>query len=140
VAMIEPHLETRSAGDAESKSSVERLFTGRVIADVPILATTPRQGTVIDMVDLLLAQAPRFFGFGGRFGGGGMMGLDPKAMRLRELKTAKAFPHNLELAFEVPFQGGKLKTLHFSLSEIPDNTGYQTRLADDRVGYFTNAY
>jgi hypothetical protein len=134
LAMIEPDLDTRSTGDAESKSSVARLFTGRVIADVPILAQTPAGGTVIDMVDLLLGHAPKFFGFAG--------GIDPKALRLREIKTAKAFPHNIELAFELPFarEGGKLKTLHFSISEIPDNTGYQPRQADDRVGFFTTAY
>jgi hypothetical protein len=132
LALIEPDLDTRSTGDPESKSSVGRLFTGRVIADVPIVSTTPRLGTVIDMVELLLGQAPKFFGFRGM--------IDPKSMRLREIKTAKAFPHNIELAFELPFQGGKLKTLHFSISEIPDNTGYKPRQADDRVGYFTTAF
>ena len=37
-------------------------------------------------------------------------------------------------------QDGQLKTLHFSISEIPDNTGYTPRKADDRVGYFTTAF
>jgi uncharacterized protein DUF4953/uncharacterized protein DUF5117 len=133
LALIEPDLDTRSTGDPESKSSVERLFTGRIIADVAVLGKTMRQGTLIDMVDLLLVHAPKFFGFG-------RGGLDPKAMRLRTIKTAKAFPHNIELAFEVPSMGGKLKTLHFSISEIPDHTGYQPRQADDRVGYFTTAF
>jgi len=132
LALIEPDLDTRSTGDFESKSSVSRLFTGRVIADVPIHARTIQGGTVIDMVDLLLGQAPKFFGFRG--------GVDPKSLRLREIKTAKAFPHNIELAFEIPSQNGKLKTLHFSISEIPDNTGYQPRVADDRIGYFTTAF
>lgn len=139
LALIEPDLATRSTGDAESKSSVQRLFTGRVIADVPILAETPSKGAVIDMVELLLVHAPKFFELGLRHGAG-PAGLDPKAMRLRTVKTAKAFPQNIELAFEVPFQNGKLKTLHFSISEIPDNTGYQPRQADDRIGYFTTAF
>jgi hypothetical protein len=138
LALIEPDLETRSTGDAESKSSVQRLFTGKVIADVPILAETPSRGTVIDMVELLLGHAPKLFGGEGRFNRG--FNIDAKSMRLREIKTAKAFPHNIELAFELPFQDGKLKTLHFSISEIPDNTGYQPRVADDRVGYFTTAF
>jgi hypothetical protein len=132
LALIEPDLNTRSTGDNESKSSVGRLFTGTVIADVPIIATTPQQGTIIDMVELLLMQAPKFFGY--------RSGIDGKSLRLREIKTAKAFPHNVEIAFEVPSFGGKLKTFHFSISEIPDNTGYQPRLADDRVGYFTTAF
>src|SRR5437764_400565 len=61
LALIEPDLEMRSTGDPESKSSVQRLFTGRVVADVPILAETPSRGTVIDMVELLLGHAPKFF-------------------------------------------------------------------------------
>jgi hypothetical protein len=132
LALIEPDLETRSTGDPESKSSVQRLFTGRVIADVPIVAETPHKATVIDMVELLLVHAPKFFGFA--------RAPDAKSLRLREIKTAKAFPHNVELAFELPLQDGKLKTLHFSISEIPDNTGYEPRKADDRVGYFTTGF
>src|SRR5207302_1957808 len=123
LALIEPDLETRSSGDPESRSSVQRLFTGSVLVDVPILAQTIRQGTIIDMVELLVQNSPKFFGFRSRFGGGG--GMDPRAMRLLEIKTAKAFPHNIELAFEMPFGDGKLKTLHFSISEIPDHTGYE---------------
>jgi hypothetical protein len=137
LALIEPNLDIRSSGDAESKSSVERLFTGRVIADVPIVAETPNKGTVIDMADLLLGHAPKFFGFGSRFGGG----IDNRFIKLREIKTAKAFPHNVEIAFEMPMgSSGQLKTLHFSISEMPDYTGYTPRKADDRVGYFTTAY
>jgi hypothetical protein len=135
LALIEPDLDTRSTGDSESKSSVHRLFTGRVIADVPVLADTPHKSTLIDMSELLLAHAPKFFGFGPR-----ITGPAGKGPRLREIKTAKAFPQNVELAFEVPFPDGKLKTLHFSISEIPDKTGYEPRLADDRVGYFTTAF
>src|SRR5262249_33743480 len=67
------------------------------------------------------------------------------------IKTAKAFPQNVELAFEVPVAGGRglfgggsgsgrLETLHYSISVIPDNTGYKPRLADQRVGYFTTSY
>jgi hypothetical protein len=69
------------------------------------------------------------------------------------VKRAKAFPKNVELAFEVPLSrfGGTggfnfgmsssvLKTLHYSVSEMPDDTGYKPRAADDRVGYFTTAF
>ena len=137
LALIEPNLDTRSTGDDESKSSVERLFTGRVIADVPILAETPTRSLVIDLADLLLGHSPKFFGFGSAFGGG----IDPRHMKLREIKTAKVFPHNVEIAFETPFgNNGQLKTLHFSISDMPDNTGYRPRKADDRVGYFTTAF
>ncbi|HEY8506597.1 MAG TPA: DUF5117 domain-containing protein, partial [Gemmataceae bacterium] len=134
LALIEPNLGVRSTGDKESKRSVERLFTDRVIVDVPILTIAPGGGPVVPMDQLLTLHAPKFFGFSPRE-------FDPKVvLKLREIKTAKAFPKNVELAYEVPAADGTLKTLHYSISEIPDDTGYKPRKADDRVGYFTTAY
>ncbi len=130
LALIQPNLRVRSTGDQESKKSIQRLFTDRVILDVPIVTMGPRGGPVIDMKALLVGQAPRFFGFLAR-------GINP---RLSTVKSAKAFPQNVELAFEVPMFGGVLKTLHYSISVIPDRTGYQPRKADSRVGYFTTTH
>jgi len=60
--------------------------------------------------------------------------------RLVTIANAKAFPKNVELAFETPADNGQLQTIHYSISEIPENTGYQPRKADERVGYFTTSY
>lgn len=133
LVLIEPNVATRSTGDQESKSSVKRLFTDRVIVDLPILATSPKNEPVIDLDELLVRHAPKFFGLSVR-------GDMAQMYRLREIKEAKAFPQNIEIAYRVPVNGGRLKTLHYSISEIPDNTGYRPRKADDRVGYFTTAY
>ncbi|CAN5777309.1 zinc-dependent metalloprotease [soil metagenome] len=130
LALIEPNVEIRSTGDKESKSSVDRLFTDRVILDVPIVSVVPRGGPVIDLDELLVGQASKFFGSRMRVS-------NPK---LATIKTAKAFPENVEIAFEVPVDDGRLQTLHYSISLIPDNTGYKPRVADERVGYFTTAY
>ncbi len=130
LALIEPNIETRSTGDNESKSSVQRLFTDRVLLDVPILTMVPRGGPVIDLDELLVGNASKFFG--------------PRVMvsnpRLSTIKTAKAFPNNVEIGIEVPTRNGQLQTLHYSISLIPDNTGYTPRVADERVGFFTTAY
>lgn len=134
IALIEPNVEVRSTGDTESKRSVKRLFTDRVIIDMPILATSPRNEPVISLDELLVRNAPKFFG-------SAVSGANPTQMyRLREIVKAKAFPQNAEIAFRVPVRGGRLKTLHYSISVIPDNTGYKPRKADDRVGYFTTAF
>ena len=61
LALIEPNIEIKSTGDQESKSSVERLFTDRVILDVPIV-TMSGGSPVIDMDALLVGQANKFFG------------------------------------------------------------------------------
>ena len=130
LALIAPNMRIRSGGDKESKDSVDRLFTGQVLLDLPILTISPRGGPVIDGDQLLVANAAVFFGGDGR-------STNP---RLAKIVKAKAFPQNIELAFEMPNSRGILQTLYYSISEIPQNTGYTPRLADQRVGYFTTSY
>ncbi|MCZ6835219.1 MAG: zinc-dependent metalloprotease, partial [Planctomycetota bacterium] len=121
---------TRSSGDPESKSSVKRLFTDTILTDVKIVAMGPSGQPVISLNELLIQNSSKIFG---RFLGG----LNPK---LASITTAKAFPQNVELAFEVPNAQGLLQTYHYSLSKIPDNTGYRPRVADTRVGYFLTTH
>lgn len=130
MVMMTPNLDVRSTGEAESKASVQRLFTDRVVVDVPILAMVPGQGPVIDMDALLVGEAAKFFG---------PMVAGAKS-QLATIKTAKAFPANVELAFDIPQRDGLLKTLHYSISEITPNPAYKPRAADERVGYFTTAF
>jgi hypothetical protein len=130
VAMIEPNLGTRTTGDQESRSSVENIFTDRVILDVPIVAMGPSGQPVIDLDDLLVGNARTFFGTRAA-------GLNP---RLTTVESAKAFPDNIEVSVKGPVSGGQFRTFHYSLSQIPNNTGYKPRRADQRVGYFTTSY
>ena len=129
LALVEPNIQIKSTGDQESKSSVKRLFTDRVILDVPI-ETMSGGSPVIDMDELLIGQAGKFFGPSVRVS-------NP---RLVKIKEAKAFPSNVELAFEIPTENGRLQTLHYSISEIPRSTGYRPRKADERIGYFTTGF
>ncbi|RUL84649.1 DUF5117 domain-containing protein [Tautonia sociabilis] len=129
LALIQPNVEVRSNGDNESKASVRRLFTDRVLLDIPILTIVPMGGPVIDLDELLLGQVGKFF-----------PGVRIANPRLATIQTAKAFEQNVEVAYEVPTDNGQLQTLHYSFSLIPENTGYRPRKADERVGYFTTAY
>lgn len=130
LAMIEPNITTRSTGDQESKDSVKRLFTDRVILDMPIVTMGPGGGPVIDMDALLVGQSSSFFGSSVR----------SSNSRLIRITKAKAFPKNVEVAFETPTSRGRLQSLHYSISAIPDSTGYKPRKADERVGYFVTSY
>jgi hypothetical protein len=131
LALMAPNLEIRAEGEAEAKASVKRLFTDQVLMDVPILAIGPAGGPVIDLDQLLISNATKFFGASVRI-------TNPL---LVSLKSAKVFPGNIELAFEIVGTGGKLQTIHYSLSEVPSATGgYKPRVADERVGYFTTSY
>jgi hypothetical protein len=143
LALIEPQLETRSTGEIQSKNSVERLFTDRVLVDVPIVSTGPNGQPVIDLDDLFVSNGSTFIPMGGG-GGGGRFGGAPTGggvnARLLNIAKAKTFPQNTEVAIEVPTGGGSLTTFHYSISLMPDSTGYKPREADERVGYFMTVY
>ncbi len=130
MVLMAPQLDIRSTGEAESKASVQRLFTDRVIVDVPILGLVPGQGPIIDMDSLLVGEASKFFG----------SMVNGAKTQLATIKTAKAFPGNVEIAFEIPMANGILKALHYSISEIAPNPAFKSRAADERVGYFTTSF
>lgn len=138
--LIAPDTDNRSTGDAESKAGVKQIFTDRVILDVPILAMGPSGRPVIDMKELLTTRARDMLSAGGGIGGFLGAGLAAANPRLAALKSAKAFPENVEVSYEMPTAGGRLQEIHFSFSRIPDNTGYTPRVADQRIGYFTTVY
>jgi len=130
LALIQPQLETRTSGDFESKKSAEQLFTDRVVLSVPIKTMGPGGGPVIDLDALLVGNASEFFGRAAR-------GLQSDLIRIAK---AKAFPENITVSYEVPDGNGQLITLAYSMSVLPENTGYEPRKADPRVGYFATAY
>ncbi len=136
LALIEPQIDTRSTGEVQSKNSVERLFTDKVLLDIPIVSMGPNGQPVIDLDDLLINQAGALVGGGGR-GGGGAGGINP---RLATITKAKSFPQNNEIAIEVPAAGGSFVTFHYSISSIPEKSDYKPREADERIGYFTTVY
>jgi hypothetical protein len=128
--LIEPNVGTRSTGDAESKSSVQNLFTDRVILDVPILGMGPAGQPVIDMRDLFVNRAGSFYGWAA----------SGANTRVAQIKKSKVFERNVEIAWEMPVGNGTIKEFHYSVSLIPDNPAYKPRLADERVGFFTTVY
>ncbi len=130
IAMVIPNMDIRSNGEPESKASVKRLFTDRILLDVPIVTMVPRGGALIDADALFVGQSGSFFG-------GQVRVSNPSLTRIVK---AKAFSKNVEVAFEVVGAGGKLQTIHYSLSEIPEDNGYRPRKADERIGYFTTSF
>ena len=131
LALIAPDLDTRATGDPESASSVNRLFTDSMILNVPIVTIGPGGGPVIDLDYLLVGKATKFFGPQFR---------NQELMGMYKLQKAKAFPLNVELAFELPTSTGKLSSIHYSISELSSKSGYRPRMADERIGYFTTSY
>ena len=130
LALIAPQTGVRAGGDKQLEQGINRIFTDRVLLEVPIVATGPNGQPVIDLDQLLVNNAGTFFG-------GRAARLNS---RLTTIKTAKAFPENIEIAIEAPDQNGQLAIYHYSISHIKGTPGYKPRTADERVGYFTTSY
>jgi hypothetical protein len=127
LALVEPQVDVRSTGEQASKDSVQRIFTDKVLLEVPIVANGPSGQPVIDLDAMLVGQSQQ------------LVGMQLNA-RLAKVSKAKSFPKNLEIAIEAPDPSGKFKVVHYSISMLPENTGYKPRVADDRVGYFLTGY
>lgn len=83
---------------------MKRLFTDRVLMEVPIITMGPNGGPVIDVDSMLLNPDPRF--------NIGPAQFNPSLTQrgIFSIRTAKAFENNVEIAFEVPSaQDGGLK-------------------------------
>ena len=129
LALIRENLSVRGS-DKQSKDSVNRIFTDRVMLDVPIVTMGPKGGPIIDLDALLVGNASTFFGPSYRVSN----------RNLLKIKKAKCFKKNIEVAIEAPMSGGALKTLHYSISKITGSPGFKPRPADERIGYFTTGY
>ena len=127
LALMQENLAVKGS-DEESKSSVKRLFTDTVLLDVPIL-TMDGNAPVIDLNTLLVDNAEVFFGYSVR-----------PQRNLVSITKAKAYPKNIEIAYEIAMRSGRLKTIHYSISEIKGSDGYKPRVADQRIGYFLTSY
>ena len=130
LVLVQPNLEIKTTGDSQSQSGYERVFTDRVVLDIPILTEGPNGGPVIDGTSLFLRGSSNFFG--GKTRGA--------RTDLATLKNAKSFPANVELTFELPLSGGQFGTLSYSIRTVEQDTGYEPRIADHRIGYFNTTF
>lgn len=130
IALIEPNLDVRTSGDAQSRAGVERVNTDRVVLSVPVLATGPGGGPVIDLDRALLGNSSEFVG--------GF--LNRANISLARITKAKVFPRNVELGFELPRAGGQLAEVRFSLGMPEKHPNFKPRVADRRVGIYFESY
>ena len=130
LAVIQPNTDIRT-DEKEAKASVERLFTDRVLMEIPIVTMGPSGGPVIDMDALCVGKSGLFFPG---------VSMNRSTPRVFSIQKAKAFTENVEVAYEIPNRRGTLQTLHYSISILKPSPGFKPRKADQRVGYFTTAY
>lgn len=142
-----------SPGSPQARS-LARSFSDSVLYSVPIKSIHPQRKTLlIDLGDLLLKDVPGLTS--------ALSSQLNATYQLDDNKSsfgdAKGFPLNMEIesVYEFSFSGAKSNTpnlitlpdsraltvrVRYSLSQLPTNSSYRPRLADDRVGYFITAF
>jgi hypothetical protein len=136
LAFAVPELNVRSEGDEHMKAAVANLYTERLLVTTPILTLEGGARPVIDLGKLATAEAPKLFGESGGYG----PSLTSLQVPLASLVKAKAFPKNVVIEFEAPQADGRMMRLAYSIGKLEGTPGYQTREADNRVGYFYDWY
>ncbi|WP_026097611.1 zinc-dependent metalloprotease [Baaleninema simplex] len=146
VVVPNTHFRTRP-GDPQT-AAVERSFSESVLYSLSVVATHPERNSVlVDLQELLVD--------------GDLSGLSAELGTLAYsfesdrsyVSQAHGFPENIELEAMLSFSGQPLGLfesvpderamslgVRYSLSELPENSNYRPRLADNRVGYFVTAY
>jgi len=131
---------TASKGDPQERA-VNLAFTDSVLFSLPILTTSPSGGYVVELTSVFMGDLPQIsmvlpgFSFS-----------ENKSTWAQDFP--KGFPNNVELEVAATYASsgninidsvadsrGATINVHYSISAVPQ-TGYQPRLADDRVGYF----
>lgn len=116
-------------------------FTDSVIFSLPIIAKGPQGGDIVDVTSLFMGDAVAPIGsyVGGSF-----------ARDRSSWEKVKALKDNIEIEVAATYSMGRGSTdtivdtrgvtvnVHYSISKMKD-TGYQPRLADERIGYFNSA-
>lgn len=137
--LYQPELRYTSSTKPTLEEGVKRAFTDRHILSVAVISETD-DAALIDLSSFVTDNASALVGLYGS--------IDGSASRVEKIK---AFPHNVELAITAPLSlpselfgffndiEGQLQTLHFSFSALPEDTSFEQRAADPRVGYWVHA-
>jgi hypothetical protein len=135
VHLVRRNIHFQAKKSVPLAKAVETTYNDSVLMALRIASINPlKQSVLINLNDIFMTNfaqvAAGFF--------------DPARSTWHKIK---AFPRNIELEVSATFSGGRLHddsvidsrgntiVLHYGLAELPDS-GYQPRLADDRVGYF----
>ncbi len=139
VHVIRKNVRFKANANSPESRAVSAAYTDSILFSLPIAAKGPKGGDLVDLTSVFMSDLPQIQ----RVLPGFSFSRDKSAWA-----EAKAFDENMELEVAatysssgntdldtVPDSRGATINVHYSISKIP-STGYQPRLADDRVGYF----
>jgi Met-zincin/Domain of unknown function (DUF5117) len=152
IQFVVPNTYFRADRGTPRERSLARSFSDSVLLTLPIRSIQEKTGAIVVDIEPLVVSGD-LPGLGAALGGG--YGLDAKRSYISRVKN---FDRNTEIEAVFGFAGGEPSgpfaaafsslpdsrafdlRVRYSLSRLPENNGYQPRLADDRVGYFITAF
>jgi hypothetical protein len=140
--MVEvPDLRFIETPDKPVTAAVTRTYTPSFLAALPIVTMSPQGDPVVDLTPLVMGRAIGLPS-GGMFGGGAASAAGAEPRRdLSSYSKVKVFPENLLIDVDLATVGrhgsGQTVGVSYAFRALPENKGYKTRVADERVGYFT---
>ena len=132
------------SGTTEEKS-LKLAYTDSIIYSLPIVASGPNGGDMVDLTPIFMSDLPGI----GRFSLHGFAFARDRS----NWEKVKGFKDNIELEVAATYSSGNddeifngmvldgrglTVNVHYSISQLPES-GYKPRTADERVGYFTTA-
>ena len=139
VLLVRKNVRFRAAAGSPEATAVQHSYTDSVLFSLPIMAKGPQGGDLIDLASVFMTDLPQISHLLPGFS------FSPSKSIWAPVK---GFPHNMELEVVATYTSsgrtrinsvadsrGVTLNIHYSISELP-KTGYQPRLADDRLGYF----
>lgn len=154
VQLVVPNIYFRTQLGDPQRRSIEQSFSDSTLAAMPIVATDADTGAILLNLNEMLLQGQDLANLSSLVTliFGGSYDLDADTSFIREVQ---AFPDNVEIDTVYGFSGMNVSPffiasipdqrsfnlgVHYSLSALPADRDYQPRLADERVGYFIDAY
>lgn len=155
VEFLIPNINFRIDAQDPQSSAVERAFRDSVLYSLPVVATHPETESILVDFSPVLVGDRELSGVASKL----VLSLQSNYSfdaDKSHVSGLKAFPHNIEVESVLSFLGVGSNLLsdnpsisdsrafnlqiRYSFIALPDSHNYRTRVADERVGYFTTIY
>jgi hypothetical protein len=143
VHIVRKNVRFKARPGSPESTAVKFAYTDSVLFSLPIIGKGPKGGDLIDLTPVFMSDLPQLSQMlpGFAFSPPKSTWADVKDFEKNvELEVAATYASGGQMEFDtVPDSRGVTINIRYSLTKIP-TTGYQPRLADDRVGYFLTVH
>jgi Met-zincin/Domain of unknown function (DUF5117)/Domain of unknown function (DUF5118) len=142
IHIVRRNVRFKAASGSPEERAVKLAYTDSVLFSLPIATIGPSGGLVVDLTPVFMSDLPQIshslhgFSFASNKSNWAEVKGLPENVELEVAATyASGGSFNIDT---VPDSRGATINVHYSISLLPQ-TGYQPRMADDRVGHFLTA-